>query len=426
MIVTALLVAFPAWGQTFQPSPEGIEVGRWVVAPYFQSAFEYDDNIFRQAPGGIFGQGGVQQDSNATQTAGVAAYLPIRNSLLTLDVLVSKIDYNQNDFDEDITREFGVQWNMNLSTYDRVTVTERYVDSFSEIAGNEQLTTGTNEFVFNGEPYEYNTLSIEWAREVQRQHGYSVTLTREDFNYDDRTVTDNLFDFRGFEGQAEYRIPLPGTRWVLAQVRMRRFDNFRAQDATNNIVFDVGEPFRRELLEEYQIGSRGRLGERQSYVILIGLGKFDYDIVETRPFSDIVGTLRWQRQVGGVSSVDVLYRRRPLASNFDTYFVNEQIRVAFERQVGEFAFSGARLILGKNSYAEAIPLTATTADGQTVDCSNFLRRDDQIQLQPYINFNLHDRVGFQVQITGEDRTSNCALSEFDYLSASVGLTVGWF
>ena len=70
LLVTTLIGAAsgPALAQTQQAMPEGIEMGRWIVAPYLFNGLSYDTNIFRN-------QLSPQEDGQAESQFGILSYL---------------------------------------------------------------------------------------------------------------------------------------------------------------------------------------------------------------------------------------------------------------------------------------------------------------------------------------------------------------
>lgn len=106
-----------------------------------------------------------------------------------------------------------------------------------------------------------------------------------------------------------------------------------------------------------------------------------------------------------------------LPSNFDTYYVNTELRASFERVLGRLATGGVRLLASQNSYGDAVQITGCEIDR---------RQDERVQVQPWAQFMVHPRVAFLVQGEFEDRASNCEAVEYKYTSFNVGLTFGWF
>lgn len=400
-VAVGLCVISPRAGTGTTP-PEGIRVGRWILAPFLQTGFTHDDNVSRSFVG--------DPDDITSLTFGLGANLPIRNSLLQLKYEGSRVSYQKQTFQRDFDQEFGADLVFNFSSRDQLFVRQQFVRGFSDLAVFDE----GGELVFEGEPYNFNRVEVELARGVPGQQGYSIRIARSDLNFQG-TEAVPFFDYRGFDSSFEYRQPLPADKWLIAYFQSRKFNHYEP-----NGQGAVGVPIRKEETESFQIGIRGFLGRNQPFVLRLGVLEFDYRLVETS-FSGVVGYGQWQVNLGGKSTVNLSFDRRPLPSGFPTYYLINEFRADFSREWMVGSDLGLALLLAQNRYGD----TVNIFDG-TTDCRDFVREDRRVGVQAYGEWRVHERIGLRLSAGHVRRSSNCAISEYDATVISSGFSFGWF
>lgn len=405
LVLVLLVGCLPAAAQSGPELPNGLPWGKWIVAPYIQAGYETDDNIFRVRESG---SQAPQSDQILTLLGGVLAHLPFRNSLLSLDYEAEYRDYAKNDFSRDLTQTVGAAVDFNFSSFDRLTFEERYVRGITEIQDSDP----GGERVFTGQPYNYNRAGFEVAREVAGRPGYTVNLTRTDLNYVLEPGEESVFfDYRGFEGALEYRHPLPGSRWLLAHYDGRRFDHFRVELAS-------GRPYREESWDAVSLGVQGMLGRRQPFYARIGVGEFSYGYapIQYRPdleFRGITAEMRLRLTVGAKSGITFGFVRRPLPSNFETYYIINELRVEADRRWLRSSRFGVRALYSRNSYGD-----------EDNDVKG--REDTRVRLETYVDWFFHSKIGIRVSASHTRRRSSTNVADYDATVVSSGFRFGWF
>lgn len=404
------LCAGLAWAQVEDEPPRGFELGRWALAPYFETSYEADDNIFRRVdlPNEPFI--GPVSDELTTVTGGFDLRRPIRNSLFEMSYAASRLEYTKNRFARDLTHDFSADFVLNLSSMDHVKLTEEYSLGISDLQRVDQ----GGELVFDGEPYRYNSLTLEADRSEPLQPGYYVRLSRIDFNYEERQASLGFFDYRGWDTAVEYRQPLPTSKWLIGYYNRRRFDHYRASEA-------VGTPFRRELSDTLQVGLRGYVGARQSFFLRAGFNRFRYDLLNSTDFTGLVFHAQWNPALGESSKFRFSLTRRPLPSSFDTYYIINELRGQFDHEWAPDMRVGARAVFSVNRYGGPIVLVSGS-----IDCSTFVREDQRYDVEGYVDLVFQQHYGLRLSATRQQRLSNCDLSEYTANIVSAGFRVGWY
>jgi hypothetical protein len=379
--------------------PEGIEVGPWVVRPLFRSSFSYDSNVFRI-------QQGSDSDRLTEYEVGLTAILPFRLSRLRLDYRGDKVDYQTNQFSRDLTHTLGAELQLTFRTGDRLTIRDSYRRDISRL---EEIDEG-NELVFHGEPYSLNRWEIELERADPGRQGYLIRVRRQDYTYDQDIANAGFFEYRGFDDVFEYRQPLTSYRSWTLRYATRRFNHFDPAPGA-----PVGVPFRREESDSLTYGLRGMIGERQPYQVQLGYGRFrSRETGNPAEFTGLVGTANWRVAVGGRTGLGFDLARRPLPSSFETYYINNALRVELDRQWMRFR-SRATVRLSLNDYGP----TATSCNGEG-------REDLTWGMEAGQGWRLHDRVLLDLSAFYEERSSNCAGLDFHATGISAGVSLGWF
>lgn len=413
-----ILVSLPAASQSEEP-PEGIAVGKWVLAPYVRTLYEYNDNIFFRSDDGF-----PESDRVTTVSGGVVATMPFRNSELQLGWEGDYIDYADNVFTRDVAHELNAGFTLRFGSGDQVIVTDQFLRGITDVQSLDQ----GGELTFAGEPYSFNRLDVEVTRAVPKRQGYSIRVARVDLNFDDEPAV-QFFDYRGFETSFEYRQPLPSRKWVTAAYDSRRFNNYKRcpvrdpMDPTCEMPqADVGEPYRREEADSLLVGVRGLLGRNQPFFFRGGYGRLRYvGQPSAKEFAGVVAQARWRLGLGSRSDLDLLFTRRPLPSNFDSYYIINELQARFRRSWLPESRYGANLIYSRNRYGNVI----TVNDG-AFDCGGEIRRDQYFQAGAYVEWAPHELVGLRLEGRHLARSSNCDGSSYDANEIFTGLSFGWF
>jgi len=417
--------------------PRGMPVGPWILAPYFDGSVVADDNVFRSpdAPNTVCSNDSnrrcrtdvdceirpdelpptcrtPESDRITSVTGGVVASLPIRNSILQLDYEGNFRRYAENTFQRDLAHDFGLGFEMNFSSGDQLVIGEHYSLGISDIQTIDP--GGGCERVFDGQPFTYNRFDVEVSRNVQDRRGYTVQLSRVDLVYDDQGGFE-FFDYRGYEGSGEYRHPLPGRLALVGYYGFRRFDHFLSED--EEIVYAPGEPYRRERYDSAQLGIQGFIGRRQPFYVRLGTARFSYDWLDrdaTADFSGLVGAASWRLSLGTKSTMEIDMQRRPLPSNFETYYIINELRLKFARRWLRRSRFGLNLLASVNRY------------GDLIGGEPELRRDQRQSVEGYLDWFFRGKIGVRVALARQRRRSNFAAVGYDATVLTTGFRVGWF
>lgn len=423
LVALAPCLAAPVSAGSGEP-PEGLPLGNWILAPYFQVDYQDDDNIFRRND-----ENTPVGDRVTSFTGGLLANLPVRNSLIQLGYEATQLNYADNEFSRDFDQEVWTEIGLNFSSRDQLFIRERYNRGVTDL----QTVDQGGELVFQGEPFNLNRWEVELVRSIPLRQGYAVRVTRTDLNFqgepadvEDCPAEDltcfPFFDYRGFDMAAEYRQPLGPNNWFLARHGSKRFNHYGA-----NRPDLVGIPFRREEQDSYGIGLRGTLGGLHPYFFYLGHGRLRFRQVRKggapADFDGISGAGSWVFNVAGNGRLSLAVDRRPLPSNFNTYYLVNQLRLGYERQWLRRARYGVNLLLGYNRYGGLL----TDDRGEPLaDCGLEIRKDRLQRLEGRLEWFAHPRVGFQVRAGYDRRGSNCDAADFDATVVSTGVRIGWF
>jgi len=393
-----------------QPPPDGIKAGPFILAPYFQAGGAADSNIFLTPE--------PESDTIQIFTAGLGVVAPFRNSVFQFDYEASRLQFTEHEFSRDVSQEFAVNFIFNFGSKDRLVLRERFVDSFADLSRiDDSVGTGDERF-FDGQPYRYNRWDVELSRLVPLQQGYSIRVTRVDLNYTDVVDPIPFQDYRGFDSGYEFRQPLAQRKWLIAYYSQRRFNYYDP-----NIPELTGVPISKETSDTIQLGLRGLLGKDQPYYFRLGYVDFKFDVFlpgedQVNRFEGLTGSFSWALSIGGRSSLNLAMARRPLASGFDTFYLNNQVRAEFRRQWRRNSSVGLRGLLSLNQYADEIPGLEA--------CAGIVRRDFRGELEANLDWLIHPKFGFITAASFANRNSNCDIFTYDAVALSVGITAGWF
>ena len=409
-LATAALCVALAPSRAASP-PEGLEAGPWVLAPYLLASFTTDDNIFRRPTE-------EDQEEISEAVASLTAYLPFRSSMLTLEYEADYFNYSNNDFSRDVEQAFTFDLKFNLAGGSVLRVSDEYTSGFSDV---QQFDAG-GERVFDGEPFDLNRFVFEMSRAIPHRKGYLLRVRHRKFEF----VSGNdvpFFDYEGVDVSGEYRQPIAGSRWLTLTGLSRRLDHFDVvADAVSN------EPFRKEVFDELQLGFRGLAAGEDPYFVRLGWGQFEYtDIVAAvgpqKPFSGLVGSFEYRLRISGTLDMVFAGQRRPLPSNFDTYYLINEFTVDLERKWQQYTRVGIKMLYSANSYGDLL----RNRDGTPLaDCSDFIRKDDRYRVEGYARWSVGDLMALRVSASRQSRNSNCDISEYEANILSANVEFGWF
>ena len=391
-----------ASAQTEDPPPDGIQAGRWILAPYLVLGYTYDDNVFKRSE--AFDP---ESDQIGRAIAGFLSVLPFRNSQLSFSYEANRFNYQQTEgLGRELSQDFGVDLELNFATGDRLTISDEFSLGFADA---QRIDPG-GELVFEPQPYRFNEWTVELDRSVPRRRGYTASLTRRDLNYETDEPT-GFFDYRGFEGLLEYREPISTRLWISGSYAGRRFDHFDQLREP-----EVGEPFRQEISDALLIGTRGQIGKNQPFFVRLGYGRLKYELVDSSEFRGLVGSAQWRISPGSRTSIILGWWRRPLPSFFDTYYLVNELRVRFDRKWLKFSSAGIDLRLSRNQYGDPVFCGASLCN----------REDEFRRGEAYFVLAPHRRLGFRFSIFHQRRDSNAGFADFNNTMVSLGVITGWF
>jgi hypothetical protein len=393
----ALVLLAPTCAALAQETADGFILGRWILAPWMGARYGVDSNVFREV------EGQEEEDTITGWGGGLEALLPFRKSMLRLNYEATDLEYAENVFDRTLAQKIGADLELSFRSGDVLALRESYTQDFARI--EEQV-----EDVFTGQPYNINQWEVELRRELPQQQGYRMRVRRRDLIYEDTLTTGFAFEYRGFDNSFEYYQPLGERSKGVAQYRMRRFNHYDPTDPDA-----VGTAFRKEETDSLLVGLQGQLGDQQPYQVRLGYASFKYKGVDSEDFTGIVGALNWRIVLGGRTDLRLSLTREPLPSNFDTFYINNELRSLLTRQWRRFE-GGADLRANLYTYGD---------EDLTVGCTG-TRQDTSYDAGLFWEWKIHPRFSFDVEGHHYDRSSNC--DGFDYTATSLetGFSLGWF
>ncbi len=398
-----------AWlaGSTAAPAqselPDGVRIGRWILAPSAFLDLESDANLLRTDDSRE-----SIRDHSAEYGGALAASLPFRNSLFRIGYEASKLGYSAVDFERDLSEETTVDLDLQFGSGNRLVLRDSFTRGsvrLRDLVGED--TTQAPEEVFYGAPWNQNRAQLRLERAVPGRQGWRVQLERRDFNYRGQELT-SLYDSRGFESDYEFRQPVTSRGWVVFYYGTRRFNHYRPQD-------EVGVPYRKELEDSFQLGWRGLAGAGNPYLIRLGYERVNFEI-QTSSFEGLSALLTGSFRAGPYSRTTLELSRRAFASTEDTHYINNRFSGEFETQVlGAFDLR-TRAVLAFNQYVDPVDS----------DCGGELREDWIRGLEAGLAWPLEPWIELGLSGTHERRNSSCPFGDYDDTEVRAGLRVGWF
>lgn len=392
---------------TLDPTPDGIPVGPWILAPYLVASAGADNNLFREAD-----EAGPESDTISTLRGGLVARLPVRMSLFELGYEAEKVDYAQHSFPRELVQRAAGLGRFTFSTGDELVVSDTYTAGFSDVLA---INPG-GELVFLGEPYDLNDADLVIRRANPLRAGYEVQLSRVDLSFSGNNDDNPFFDYHGWEWSAEYRQPAGLNRWATFHYTGRRFDHFKANDPAS-----AGVPYRRESGDAVGLGLRGQLVGGRPYVLKVGYTKYALDGETQASLNALVAEGEIALPIGPRTAVRLNLSRRPYPSTYDTYYLTNYVRAAAER-IWRLSRLGLEASFSYNAYGGPL-----LEDGvATTGCGLEIRRDRFVGVGSYLDWLLHPRLALRVAADHQQRESSCGGGDYDATEVFTGIRFGWF
>ena len=405
MLVPALLGPGVAAG-TLEPTPAGIPVGPWILAPYFVASVGAEDNLFRVAE-----ESGPESDTISTLRGGLLARLPVHMSLFEIGYEAEKVHYAVHSFPRDLVQRGAALGRFTFSTGDELVVSDTYTSGFSDVLA---INPG-GELQFIGEPYQLNDADLVLRRANPLRAGYEVQLSRVDLTFSGEDAVP-YFDYHGWQGSAEYRQPSGLNRWLTFNYTGLRFDHFQAN-------VPASEPFRRESGDAFGLGLRGQLVGGRPYHLKVGYSKYTLDGEAPAELNAFVAEGEIALPVGPQTSLRLNLSRRPYPSTYATYYLTNYVRAAAER-TWRLSRVGVEASFSYNAYGG--PLLDTVTGDPATSCGLEIRRDQFVGLGSYLDWLLHPRLALRVAADHQQRKSSCGGGDYDATRVFTGIRFGWF
>ena len=394
------------WAGTRGPVQPGLSAGRLVLTPWVATSAGYDTNLFRApecpsaSPDCV---GGPEAEYFSRTTLGLGAYVPIRNSFADLRYQLDKREYRGYQPKRPREQTFAGRVRLNFGTGDALIVTDTYTLGSSDVRNIDE----GGELVFRDAPYDYNRAEVLWQRLRPRSAGFIFRVAHVDLKFVEDSMAVPFFDYNGLESSVEYRHPIPGQRWLRGYFDTRRFDHFEPGSSVS---------FRQEDADTLQVGIGGLMGRRgNSFEARAGYGHYALR-GQGAEFQGLVYNATLGLAVGGRTRLTALLWRRPLPSNFPTYYIVNSLRISAERNVARNVMGGVGFEHYRNQYLDPLPS----------DQGEEIRKDQRYIVEGYLEWAVHPRLAFRLAGGHEQRVSNFPDSEYDTTGASFGLRLGWF
>jgi hypothetical protein len=388
---------------------DGIVVGPFVLAPSLDLDVEADSNVINAPPDTITDPAAV----SASVGFSLDALLPFSNNALIFSYSGAEVGFDSEDFEGGAKQEGELELDLNFGSGLALTINERFRRDFAQVQDSSIPQTGPGfdpEFQFFGQRYTYNRLDVEIEGDTPAAFGFGVRLGRRDFIYDEGTVG-TQFDYQGMENSFDFLQRLSAGRQVVVQYSMRRLNHFRDGEGL----------FRKEVSDSIEAGLSGVGGVRPFY-FRVGYSRFFYKFPEGKPpeeqgsdFRGLAGFARWRLPFGGRSAVSLSLSRRPLPSNFDTFYITDQFRMIAERLFRPRVRLAALFGLRQNRYADEIP---------ELRCGG-LRKEVLWDVGFRSSWRVHPLLGLSLSGRHEERASNCVGLDFVSTSFNLGMEIGF-
>ena len=389
------LSAAPAGART-DPLPPGFSAGPFLLAPYLATSLGYDDNLF-QVPEN------PQAESFTRTSLGLAARMPVSNSLLELRYQVDKRNYKNYNPRRPREQTAGLQMRFNFGSSDALIVN----DTFTRGASDVRIVDEGGELTYRDQPFDYNRAEIGWQRVNAGRPSFIARVARTDLKWDPVGAV-SFFDYSGWETAFEYRHPVSGRRWLRLYQDTRRYDHFEP-----GVDHATSEPYRKEQSDTLQAGIVGAFGRGHSYDVRAGYGKYRLLGVGAE-YDGLVGTASTSLKLGGRTWVNAVLWRRPLPSFFPTYYIVNSLRVSVERSWLRNLKVGVGVEHSRNQYLDRL------------GAEEEIRKDQRYLWEAYFDWFVHPQLAVRLAAGGQRRDSTVPTAEFDSTGATLGVRVGWF
>ena len=421
-----------------QSDVPGIPVGRWIIAPSLTTDFEANSNVNRSP----FEE---TSDRIGKLSAEIEALLPFRNSGLAIHYEASQSDYEKQNYSRETYQELEVDLNLQFVSGDRVRFRGLMSRDFTQL--REETVVDDPDFdgedSFQGEPINQNRWWIEFGRENPGSWGYLVRLNRADFIHKGDSEV-GFKESRGFDHDFEYQQPLSSNRSLVVYYNSKRMDRYNPNEVgpeDGPRVHEVGVPEGRESADTLQVGLRGYLGEGQPFLARLGYGRFKYEPgsafgsdFETSRVEGLEGYLRWSLVLGDRSRLNFSLGREPLPSNFDTYYIKDELRSDLNWKWSRHGRLELGLSVAGNRYGEDVfdsPTQPGNPDAEDdpnlgIFCRGHIRSDLRSSFWARSSWRLHPRLRIEVTLDNQSRSSNCDNVDYNSTGGKVGLRLGWF
>jgi len=409
MLALLTLFAGPAVARSVGYPPEGLPVGRWILAPYFISQVGMEENLFRLSSCPVEEPDCLDAQAVSRNAIGLAARLPVRNSLIELRYQAEKRQYERAAPPlRPLEEIFGALFQFSFSTGDQLIISDNYTRGSSDVRAIDE----GGEFEFQDRPYDLNRFEAMWTRTNPSRKGFIVRVARVDLNFappeDPLNKPIPFFDYRGFESSFEYRQPMGGRNWLRVYYDSRRFNHYEPNDRTQ-----VGVPFREEVADTLQLGLGGLAGRAKPFNLRVGYGRFRLEGTGAE-YNGIVGAADLAIGVGARTNLTFQVWRRPLPSNFDTYYIVNSFRMGVERPFLRQFMAGLSAQYSRSEYGDLF-------EGETE-----IRKDHRYLLEAYFDWFVHPRVAIRLAGGHQERVSSFDDNDFKASAATIGLRLGWF
>lgn len=387
-----------------QELPEGIPVGRWVIAPQAFAEFETDDNLLRDTGDTV----DKNWENTAEAGAAVAATLPFRDSFFRVALEAADLVHSSVDFSRHTTTRGETKLDLGFSTGDRLAFGGRFTRDYVRVRDEiDEETTIDAEDIFFGEPFDEHQFDVELERLIPGRQGYRIRIDRRDYNYKGESQL-AIYNYRGFDSAYEYRQPTSNRGWLIFNYGTRRFNHYRPED-------NVGVPFRKEEQDSLQAGWRGQLGPDSPFLFRLGYETLRYKI-EPSSYHGLSAYYAGSFRIGGSSRVELSLNRQSLPSTQETYYITNVLRAEVNRDLLRTLELRGRVRFALNDYGGSV----------RPGCGGEVREDRLFGLDTELFWPVRPRLNFGISGSHERRSSNCDFANYDDTELRAGLNLGWF
>ena len=380
------------------PAPatvDGLAAGPFYLLPFFGLSVAEESNPFYQPD--------PQSDVVARANPALGVMLPFGHSYARLFGDATFRKYAKTEATETRSTDLSAELSLMFRSFDRLVMRADRTDGASEL-----LRFDGGETTYSGTPFRLAIYTVGAERNAPGHLGYQVVATESRLTFDETDV--DFFEFDGYDITADANVPVSSSRWIVAGLRQRRYDHFKADDPTHAV-------YRQEEADAIRLGLIGLLPSNGSYRVVLAYDRQRYPGGVGSDFTGLIGDASVDWSVGPATSVTVALGRRPWSSFFgdNNYYMANTVHGAMRHEFVGGSDVEAHADLGRSNYPDPFSIAA---GGET-------RRDRSFRTGASVTIAPRRLYGLRVGYDAELRRSNIDGADYTAHALGVQFIMGW-